>query len=192
MTPMKAALDKHAPLMTGTIVQRPCVPWFSEEIREDKRQRRKAQKRWRVPRLDSDLDVFKAKRNTTIRLMSKARREFYDNFVDENSGDQRKLFRARQRLFNRTVDDGLQPHLDRTAFSNYLGKYFVQKIETIRRQLDTDPPDSHLVYDTLFAAEAESAPSFLIFTMLSDSDVRLPIQNSALDPVPSTLCHPHW
>lgn len=33
---LKAALDKHAPLMTRTIVQRPCVPWFSQEIREMK------------------------------------------------------------------------------------------------------------------------------------------------------------
>ena len=39
------ALDKHAPLMTRTIVQRPRVPWFSQEIREAKRQRRKAEKR---------------------------------------------------------------------------------------------------------------------------------------------------
>ena len=33
---LKAALDKHAPLMTRTIVQRPCVAWFSQEIREMK------------------------------------------------------------------------------------------------------------------------------------------------------------
>ena len=178
--------------MTKTIVQRPCVPWYSEEIREAKRQRRKAEKRWRVSRLDSDLAVFKAKRNATTRLMNKARSEFYSNFIDENSGDQRRLFRASQRLFNRTVDDGHPPHLDSTAFSNDLGKYFVQKIETIRRQLDTDPADSHLVCDTLSAAEAESAPSFPTFTILSDSDVKLLIQNCALkscplDPMPSTL-----
>ena len=60
---LMAALDKHAPLMTRTIVQRPRVPWFSQEIREAKRQRRKAEKRWRKSRLESDLAAFKAKRN---------------------------------------------------------------------------------------------------------------------------------
>ena len=76
---LMAALDKHAPLMTRTIVQRPRVPWFSpdQEIREAKRQRRKAEKRWRKSRLESDLAAFKAKRNFTTRLMNKARREFY-------------------------------------------------------------------------------------------------------------------
>ena len=79
---LKAALDKHALLMTKTIVQRPRVPWFSEEIREAKRERRKAEKRWRKSRLDSDLAVFKAKRNATTRLMNKARWEFYSNFIE--------------------------------------------------------------------------------------------------------------
>ena len=189
---LKAALDKHAPLITRTIVERPRVPWFSEEIREAKRQRRKAEKRWRVSRLDYDLAVFKEKRNATTRLMNKARREFYSNFIDENSGDQRKLFRASQRLFNRTVDDGLPPHLDSATFTNDLGKYFVQKIVTIRRQLDTDPADSHLGTAIPSPAAAKSAPSFPAFTMLSDNDVKLLIQNSALkscplDPMPSTL-----
>ena len=42
---LKATLDKQAPLMTRTIVQRPCAPWFSEEIREAKRGRKKDEKR---------------------------------------------------------------------------------------------------------------------------------------------------
>ena len=65
-----------------------------------------------------------AKRNFTTRLMNKARREFYSNFIDENSGDQKKLFRASQRLFKRTMDDGLPPNLDSKTFSNNLGKFF--------------------------------------------------------------------
>ena len=73
---LMAALDKHAPLMTRTIVQRPRVPWFSQEIREAKRPRRKAEKRWRKSRLESDLAAFKAKCNFTTRLMNKARRGF--------------------------------------------------------------------------------------------------------------------
>ena len=140
-------LDKHAPLMTRTIVQRPRVPWFSQEIREAKRQRGKVEKRWRNSRLESDLAVFKAKRNFTTRLMNKARREFYSNFIDENGGDQKKLFCASQRLFNGTVNDGLPPNVDSRTFSNDLGKYFVEKIDTIRTQLDTDQQTDSLPED---------------------------------------------
>ena len=188
---LMAALDKHAPLMTRTIVQRPRVPWFIQEIREAKRQRRKAEKRWRKSRLESDLAAFKAKHNFTTRLMNKARGEFYSNFIDENSGDQKKLFRASQRLFKRTMDDGLPPNLDSKTFSNDLGKFFVQKIDTIRTQLDTDQQTDSYSEDDTSSADETVLP-FPTFTMLSVRDVKQLIQNSALkscplDPMPSTL-----
>ena len=44
---LMAALEKHAPLVTRTIVQRPRVSRFSQEIREATRQPRKAEKRRR-------------------------------------------------------------------------------------------------------------------------------------------------
>ena len=186
-----ATLDKHAPLMTRTIVQRPRVPWISQEIREAKRQRRRAEKKWRKSRLESDLVAFKAKRNFTTRLMSKARREFYCNFIDENSGDQKKLFRESQRLFNRTMDDSLPPNLDSRTFSNDLGKFFVQKIDTIRTQLDTDQQTDSYPEDDTSSAD-ETVPPFPTFTMLSVRDVKELIQNSALNPALLILCHPHW
>ena len=36
-----AVLDKHAPVKTRTIVMRPHVPWYTDEIRQAKRERRK-------------------------------------------------------------------------------------------------------------------------------------------------------
>ena len=129
--------------------------------------------------------------NFTTRLMNKARREFYSNFIDENSGDQKKLFRASQRLFKRTMDDGLPPNLDSKTFSNDLGKFFVQKIDTIRTQLDTDQQTDSYPEDDTSSAD-ETVPPFPTFRMLSVRDVKQLIQNSALkscplDPMPSTL-----
>ena len=72
---------------------RPRVPWFNEEIREVKRERRRAEKKWRKTKSAVDLTIFKAKRNAVVSLMNKARKEFYTNFIEENSCDQRKLLR---------------------------------------------------------------------------------------------------
>ena len=151
------------------IVQRPHVPWFSREIREAKRQGRKAEKRWRKSRLESDLAAFIAKRDFTTRVMNKSRREFYSNFIDENSGDQKKLFRASQCLFNRTMDDGLPPNLDSSTFSKDLGKFFVQKIDTICTQLDTNQQTDSYPEDDTSSAD-ETVPPFPTFTMLSVQD----------------------
>ena len=98
---LKVVLDKHAPLITRSIKERPRVPWFNEEINMAKRERRKAEKRWRRTRLDSDLVAFKVKRKAATALMNKARRKFCTNFIEENSGDQKKLFAASNHLLNR-------------------------------------------------------------------------------------------
>ena len=129
-------MDKHAPLITRSTKERPRVPWFNEEIKKAKRERRKAEKRWRRTRLDSDLAAFKVKRNAATALMNKARREFYTNFIEENSGDQKKLFAASNRLLNRGSADCLPPTIDRAQFAEDIGKFFVQKIVNIRSRLD--------------------------------------------------------
>ena len=106
------------------------------------------------------------------------------------------------------MDDGLRPNLDIRTFSNDLGKHFVQKIDTIRTQLDTNQQsDSYPEDDTPSAAQQtdslpeddiasavldETVSSFATFTMLSVRDVKQLIQNSALkscplNPMPSTL-----
>ena len=133
---LKVTLEKLAPLTTKTIVERPRVPWFNDEIREAKRQRRKAERKWRASKLELDLVAFRVKRNAVTWLMNNARKEFYTNFINENSSDQKKLLNASKRLFNRTRDDGLPPNLDSVAFASDIGKFFVQKIIKIRRSLD--------------------------------------------------------
>ena len=121
---LKVFLDKRAPLITRSIKERPRVPWFNEEIKTAKRERRKAEKRWRRTRLDSDLAAFKVKRNAATALMNKARREFYTNFIEENSGVQKKLFAASNRLLNRGSADVLPPTIDRAQFAEDTGKFF--------------------------------------------------------------------
>ena len=161
---LMVALDKHAPLLTRTIVQRPRVPWFSQEIREAKRQRRTEG----CKEVEEISIVFKAKRNFITRLMNKAQREFYRSFMDENSGDQKKLFCASQRLFNRSIDDSLPPNLEIRIFSDDLGEYFIQKIDTIRTKLDAEQqPDSLPEDDTPPAVFDEIVLSFPTFMMPS-------------------------
>ena len=63
-------------------------------------------------------------------------------------------------------DDGLPPNLDSRTFSKDLGKFFVQKIDTIRTQLDPNQQtDSYPEDDT--SSVDETAPPFPTFTMLS-------------------------
>ena len=48
------ALDKHAPLKNCVITLRPCFPWYTPEIDEAKKKRRKLERRWRSSHLTID------------------------------------------------------------------------------------------------------------------------------------------
>ncbi|XP_068719650.1 uncharacterized protein [Montipora capricornis] len=85
---LKKILDDHAPLVTRTAINRPRVSWITEEIRASKRERRRAEKKWRRSKSQIDFAKFKKKRNLRTALMDKAREDFYADFIAENSHDQ--------------------------------------------------------------------------------------------------------
>lgn len=78
-----------------------------------------------------------------IYLMDNARQNYYTEFIEENSYDQGKLFKASKSLLNLQADKTLPPYDDASTLANEMGEYFVQKVTTIRDKLDNYcPPNS--------------------------------------------------
>ncbi|CAH3036895.1 unnamed protein product, partial [Porites evermanni] len=132
----ESVLDKHAPVRVRHLKSQSRPPWFNDEIVKARRERRSAERKWRASRLNSDLAVFKAKRNFALHVMNESRRAYYKQYIDENSSDQGRLFRASKRLLNFHVDRALPPHSDARMLANEMGEYFVHKITAIRSALD--------------------------------------------------------
>jgi hypothetical protein len=59
-----------------------------------RRERRKAERRWRSSRLPVDLAGFKAKRNYAIYVMNEARRDYYKAFIEDNDDDQSRAVKV--------------------------------------------------------------------------------------------------
>ena len=99
----------------------------------------------------ADFDDYKKKRNYATNLMNKARQEFYSNFIEYNSADQRKLFNASKKLLGTCEMLSFPEHLDKTVLANDIGKFFVRKIENIGQDTDAislSPSDLSLVPPT--------------------------------------------
>ena len=47
---LRLLLDRHAPIMSKKVLFRPKVPWINSDIIKAKRQRRKAERKWRTTR----------------------------------------------------------------------------------------------------------------------------------------------
>ena len=68
--------------------------------------------------------------------MNEARRVYYNQFIEDNSTDQRRLFMASKSLLNMQPDRSLLPHIDVSLFANDMGEFFITKIANIRPKLD--------------------------------------------------------
>ena len=146
---LSALVDRHAPLKSKRVRSRPSVPWYTAEINAAKKLRRKAEKRWRRTRLHEDFVAFKAQRNRVTYLMNVARKEFYTDFIAENSSDQGKLFRAAKKLLAKKEVPSFPEYVDNSALVNDIGRYFIRKINTIRSSIDaaSDPSVGALLPD---------------------------------------------
>ena len=113
------------------------VPWYSNEINDAKRSRRKAERKWRKTRLPVDFADFKRKRNKVTNFMNKTREEFYCKFIEDNGTDQRKLFCAAKKLLGASDVLNFPVHLDKTVLANDVSKFFVRKVEHIRQNTDS-------------------------------------------------------
>ena len=70
--------------------------------------------------------------------MRKTRREFYTNFIEENSSIQGKLFRATKKLLSEKMDELMFPgYAHKSVLANDIGKYFASKIERISADVDS-------------------------------------------------------
>ena len=85
-TTCASILNKHAPELAKTIIERPCVPWFNEEIRLlVKRDWHTKECIWRTSKPDSDRASFLKARNNVSHLIEKARTAHCKDFVSKNS-----------------------------------------------------------------------------------------------------------
>ena len=181
-------LDQHAPLKKKTVTVRPQVPWYSEEIREAKRERRRAERRWRSTGSPADFESFKRHKNRVTHLLNDAKSTFLAEFIDQNSDNQGKLFRAVKGLLVEKNTLCFSDYTDKSALANDLGKYFVQKVTRLRNELD----QCDVRNDNGTNSNLPTPPVIEAFAPLSEDDVRMLIAKSkstscCLDPIPTPL-----
>ena len=192
-TTLSEILDCHAPLVTKTIKVRPLVPWYDDDIKDARRERRRAERRWRRTRNSSDLTNFKAKKNYATYLMNVARKRFYTDFINENSSNQRDLFNATRKLLKQENEVLFPPLKDKLQLANEMGDFFVKKICDIHSKLDkmTEVLPSN-DSDSLANPSKTAAVTMETFSQLTECNVRDLVLSSAkktcmLDPIPTPL-----
>ena len=123
--------------------------------------------------------------------MNNARREFFSAFIDENSDNQRKLFRATARLLKPSSVIPLPQCDDDKVLANNFGNYSISKIARIHTNLnsfsDVDqpvPPDevTYCGFSSFDEIHDETDKD-----LLSEA----PSKSCSLDPIPTDVLKIH-
>ena len=133
---MHSILDRRTLMTSKRVFTRPSAPWMSSNVIEAKGQRQKAERKWRSSKCQSDLAVFKRKRNHMTFLMNEARGVYYSTLIAGNSYNKKHLFKVSKKLLNITGTPFLPPHEDKRKLANEMGMFFIKKIADIRLDLD--------------------------------------------------------
>ena len=167
---------------------------MKDDIKLAKRQRRKAERKWRASKAHIDLLSYRTMRNRVTFLSNKARSDYYTNFISENGTDQRRLLTASKSLLNLSKGSGLQLSTNDYQLANDFGKFFSQKIAGIRSDIRSDirSVSTNQICLPVNATSTVTASCFSEFNLLSESEVFDLITASSkkscpLDPIPTKL-----
>ena len=160
------------------MINRPKVPWFNDDIKQLKRQRRRLEKRAVKTDLPGDWNNYHRVRNQYSAFLKSARVNYYSNLIDQCVGDCRKLFRVVNYLCREPLDTALPEHTDPTKLANEFGTFFLKKVEIIKENLGLIP-----------VTPKENLESFSALSIEEVSKIVRESSNAScrLDPVPTWL-----
>ena len=178
-------VHEFAPLKTKTIKIVPKASWFDSEYKDLRKERRRAEKKYKKCRTPENRTAFvNLRKQTTFQALTK-KREHYNKKINDCNGS-KELYNCVNELLDRKKSSVLPSHDSTAELAERFNKYFVDKICDIRKSF---PP-----YE---AALDDSGGSFTgipleAFKPATDDEIRGLIMKhgikcSPADPIPASL-----
>ena len=186
---LRHILDCHAPLLTKKIIARPKVPWFTPELKQLKSIRRASERIWLKTKTPENLAAFHQARNKFVNSLKSTRSRHYRDMISDAKGDPKKLFAIVNSLSGTKQPSPLPDRTSDQDLANVFGDYFIQKIETIRKDIgQSDNP--------AISVRTGLANACCSFVPVTQETVLALIKKSkttscALDPLPTHLLKEH-
>jgi len=179
-------VDKHAPLLQRTITLRPHAPWYSDELRQLKHQKRKLERQWRRTKLELHHQMFRAKCIETNKELLRAKQVFYSSKILDCGRDQKALFSITRNLLQRK--SGLPSHASAAGLTEQFAAFFTNKVAQVRLDLDSVGGEPHCAPPSMTTPESDITE----FQALTENQVQKlvmqsPSKSCQLDPLPTWL-----
>ena len=174
-TCLRQLLDRHAPLVTRTVLDRTSAPWMTLEIKQAKVQRCLAERKWRQSGLTVHREIYVQQRKDYL----------CDKIV--NCGSSWELFHLSNQMMGKLGDTMLPSNISPESLPDRLNEFLLHKTEEIRSSFDPDRP-----FPT-YPAE-HSGTVFAEFQLVTEDFVKtivqeMPQKSCVLDPIPTSVLY---
>ena len=118
--------DQHAPLKTCTVTLHPDSPWYNEELKVEKRIRRRLEIQATRTNLQIHWDLHDEQRDKYNRLQEIAQTHYYRKSITE-AASSRDQWRSFHKLLGNPSSSPLPTHDSKQELSDRFNKFFVEK-----------------------------------------------------------------
>ena len=125
-------IEKHAPLQTCRIADRPLVPWYNKKVIKAKQIRRQCERKWRHTSLQVHREKYKTQCAEVKRTIIKAKSDYYTSEIEQCGFYNRRLYRLLNGLLQRRKSHYLPVNNNIHELASRFSTFFSAKIETIR------------------------------------------------------------
>ena len=190
---LSAVFDKHAPMRSFKVRDGKPTPWYqaadAEQLRELKRDRRRAERAWRKSRLTVHKQIYDTAIQKVTDFVDSAKTAFYSSLV-ASSSTCKQLFHNMSSLLGKIAPVVLPTVSDINSLPDMFANFFRTKILNIR---DTFPP---LDRSVLSNSAIFSGTPLSVFSPVTEDHVRkiilqTPPKSCELDPMPTKLLFQH-
>ena len=184
-TSLGTLIDKHAPLQVKTVTIRPKVSWFTEDVQEAKRRRRRAERRMIKSGLCIDRELYRKECDSYYECIYNARSTYLKNLIAD--ADTKQLFNMVKSLSSPNQSSILPDHSSDSELANRFAKFFSEKVSNVVSSFTDSVP-----VPAITSSAAPYDHELSKFCLVSDSEVKkliksLPSKHCKLDPIPTWL-----
>ena len=134
-TKLSAILDQHAPLRVRRVSSRKAAPWITPAVKQVKRERRQAERKWRKTKSETDRTAYKLKHSELQYVIANEKRSYCISKINECTSS-KALYSLTNELSGKSYDSILPNNIPKEDLPNEFCKYFNEKVENIRKDLD--------------------------------------------------------
>ena len=181
--------DETCPSKTITVNDHEQQPWYHSELREMKRLVRSAERKYYKHRSSSERNELSYLRNLYKSTINMTRSNYIGNFLDENENNLNLVYDRVSYLLGESKTRRLPIGKDDLTLANEFTKYFVDKINIIRSNIENDLGAN--IVRASYNANTEHEVALTAFQSLSENDVlqlvnEMKCKLNTNDPIPLT------